>query len=509
MTRRPTSPHRPLWGVLVSVLLIGVSLWVLQAARSGVVVTTTYRGDTPVTTYALPGADGPVVVVAHGFAGSRQMMQGYALPLAQAGYRVHAFDFQGHGRNSVPMSGDVTAVDGTTGLLVAQTRAVIDAVADGDAPVALLGHSMATDVLVRAAQGRDDAGPLVLISAFSGAIDAQFPANLLLISGAWEGPLRRAALDAARLVDPGAAEDETVTAQATTQGAVAPPSTSPDTTAQVIRRAQVAPWTEHVAVLHSRVGRTAALDWLDAAYGRTSDVPIRPTGWALLGVLAGIVGLGVALLHCLPMRDATPRLPLSRARLALVTGVPLLVAPLVAVPLDPSVLPVLVADYLALHLAIFGAVQLALIAWWRWPVGRVDGRALLVLLAVSAVFGAGLDRYGANFWPTPGRGWIIAALALGTLPAMLADAVLTHGASVWRRIVLRGGFLVSLALAVALNPGELFFLIIIAPVILLFYAVFGTLGRAASGAAGPLAPGIALGLVLAWALGVSFPLFQA
>jgi hypothetical protein len=91
---------------------------------------------------------------------------------------------------------------------------------------------------------------------------------------------------------------------------------------------------------------------------------------------------------------------------------------------------------------------------------------------------------------------------------MIADALLTHRATLRRRIALRGGFVVSLGLAVALYPQELFFLIIITPVIILFYAVFGKMGRMAGRRAGPMASGAALGLVLAWALGVSFPLFQ-
>lgn len=33
-----------------------------------------------------------------------------ALALAHAGYRALTFDFEGHGRNPVPMSGDVAAV---------------------------------------------------------------------------------------------------------------------------------------------------------------------------------------------------------------------------------------------------------------------------------------------------------------------------------------------------------------------------------------------------------------
>ncbi|MCF7699718.1 alpha/beta hydrolase [Loktanella sp. M215] len=475
---------------LVALIAIVVSLFVLHDARRGLEMTSLTVGETPVTRYALPGADGPVVVVAHGFAGSRQMMQGYALPLAQAGYRVFAFDFQGHGRNPVPMSGDVTALDGTTQRLVDQTAEVVDAVADGAAPVALLGHSMATDVLVRVAQGRGDVGPVVLLSAFSQAIDAGHPADLLLVTGAGEPGLKEFAVAAAQMVDPAAVDGQTVV------------------DGPVSRRAVIAPWVEHVSILHSRRGRAEAVDWIDRAYVRTSDVPIRHTGWAILGLLGGIVALFGAVARVLPVTPVEA-MPLSRGRLAVVTLVPVVVAPVVSVLVNPQVLPVLVAGYLALHLAVFGGLQLWLIRRWGGRFGAFSPLAFLVLLGWSVVFGAALDRYAANFWPIAQRVWIIAAMALGAVPFMLADAVLTHGASLGRRFVLRGGFIVSLGIAVALDPSGLFFLVMIAPVVLLFYAVFGTMGRMAGRRAGPLAAGLALGLVLAWALGVSFPLFQA
>jgi hypothetical protein len=92
---------------------------------------------------------------------------------------------------------------------------------------------------------------------------------------------------------------------------------------------------------------------------------------------------------------------------------------------------------------------------------------------------------------------------------MVADAVLTAGQSFFKRLCTRVSFLASLGIAVALDFDNLFFLIMIAPVLVLFYLVFGTMGRDASMRAGPLSSGLALGLVLAWALGVSFPLFKA
>ncbi len=89
--------------------LAGVTLAVLrlEQGRGDVVAAPLMVGTTPATVWRLPGdAPAPVVVIAHGFAGSRQLMESFALTLAQAGYIAVSFDFLGHGRNPVPMSGD-------------------------------------------------------------------------------------------------------------------------------------------------------------------------------------------------------------------------------------------------------------------------------------------------------------------------------------------------------------------------------------------------------------------
>ena len=94
---------------------------------------------------------------------------------------------------------------------------------------------------------------------------------------------------------------------------------------------------------------------------------------------------------------------------------------------------------------------------------------------------------------------------------MLADALITDGgrASLAYRVLARVGFLASLGFAVALDFDGLFFLIMIAPVIVMFYALFGLAGRWVAQRQGALAAGLGLGLCLAWALGVSFPMFAA
>ncbi|WP_254703864.1 alpha/beta fold hydrolase [Roseovarius sp. THAF9] len=469
--------HR--WLAVAALLLGCWALWTLERARSGVTFEEMNVGPTPVTVWA-GSEEGPAVVMAHGFAGSRQMMQGYGLLLAQAGYRVYAYDFEGHGRHPTPMSGDVTAVDGTTRLLVNQTLEVIAAARADAEDVALVGHSMATDVLVRAALESDGIGPLVLLATFSGAVTPQAPDDMLMITGAWEPRLQGFAADAVAEASDG-----------------------------VRREAIVAPAVEHVAILHSRAGRAAALDWLNAYYGWDGQARVRQTGWALIGLLAAITILFAPVARLFPSVAGVPD-ELSWRRFAAIVGVPMLAAPMLSAPVDTQVLPVLVADYLALHLLIYGVVQLgALSATGARPGSISILGAVLVLVWTVGVLGFALDRYGANFWPVPERYGVIAALALGAVPFMLADAWAVQGAGLGRRVLARLGFLVSLAIAVALDFKGLFFLLLIAPVIVLFFLSFGWTGRMAALRFGAVGPGVGLGLALAWALGVSFPLFSA
>lgn len=484
------------WGGLVlSILAIVMAVIRLEGARSGLEIRHDHVGTTPVTTYRTPGTDpAPAVVIAHGFAGSRQLMEAFALTLARAGYVAVSFDFEGHGRNPVPMSGDVTRIDGTTLLLMRETGRVTDyalELPEVDGRVALLGHSMASDVIVRQTLADPRVSATVAISMFSAAVTAEAPARLIAISGAWEAMLRAEALRVLQLVDPDAAEGQTAQA------------------GEVLRRAVAAPNVEHVGVLYSGTSLQEARDWLDLTYGRTSGSALATTGGWIALLLAGLVGLAWPLSALAPA--GAPPAVLPRRDFAIALGTASFATPLILWPVEVQILPVLVADYLAMHLFVFGAIACGYLALrghrpggWRIAVG------LALAVYGIAVFGGALDRYVASFMPHSGRVAIIAAIAVGAVAFMLADTWLSGAgtAPLWRRAAAKLGFFVSLAIAVALDFEGLFFLLIILPVIVLYFGVFGTMGGwlgRRSGAVGSI--GVALGLILAWSLGVSFPMF--
>jgi hypothetical protein len=114
-----------------------------------------------------------------------------------------------------------------------------------------------------------------------------------------------------------------------------------------------------------------------------------------------------------------------------------------------------------------------------------------------------------SFLPTPERLSLIAAVACGTLPYFVADEWLTRGSNSrpGAYALTKFCFLLSLAIAVALNPEKLFFLVIIVPAILLLFLAFGLVSRWTYAATHhPLPGALANAVIFAWAIAVTFPM---
>lgn len=206
---------RARWAVLAVALTLAFwSIWRLQSVRSDLEITSLTIGTTPATVTRLPGiTSAPVVIVAHGFAGSRQLMEGFALTLARAGYIAVSYDLAGPGRNPVAMSGDVSVISGTPQVLMDELGRVSGAalaLPGADGRLALLGHSMASDIVVREATRDSRVGAVVAVSMFSLAVTKDQPHNLLIVAGAWETMLAAEAERALRLADPNAGLGKTV-----------------------------------------------------------------------------------------------------------------------------------------------------------------------------------------------------------------------------------------------------------------------------------------------------------
>jgi dienelactone hydrolase len=490
--------------------LIGIMVALLQLQRgtAGLVVTVTAVDGIPVTVFR-PAQEGkaPLIVIAHGFAGSQQLMQPFAETLARNGYVALTFDFPGHGRNPAPLAGGLTNADARNGSLMQALDAVVAygrTLPRTGGRLALLGHSMAGEVIVRYAQEHSDVAAVVAVSPYAPGITATTPHNLEIIVGGLEPTmLRDEALRAVAAATDGAAEPRV------TYGRFA------DGTA---RRMSVSGGVEHIGVLYSQQSLTEALTWLDQTFRRRGEAAVDARGdWVGL-LFVALVALAWPLAQLLPrVVEVKAGAGLRWRRLLLVAVIPAVLTPLILWKLPTDFLPILLGDYLAVHFALYGLLTGALL----WLIGRQEtplrGTTSLsaLVLAVGAVaaysigaLGWPIDSYLTSFLPIPGRLPLVLAVLAGTLPYFMADEWATRGAGAapGGYAVTKLCFLGSLILAVTLNLPHLFFLIVIVPMILLFLIVYGLFSTWAYRRTWhPFVGALANAIAFAWAIAVTFP----
>ena len=148
------------------------------------------------------------------------------------------------------------------------------------------------------------------------------------------------------------------------------------------------------------------------------------------------------------------------------------------------------------------------------PRGRGSASRILLSAAILAalyliLFGLPLDLFVTSFRPT-GLRWAIVPVEIAAVAlAFTAEERLARGIGAPRfaYTLIKLAFVVSLLGAVALNLSKLFFLLIVAPVVVVLFVFFGFLNRAAfartrAGAVGALGAAVALG----YAIAVTFPM---
>lgn len=488
---------------LPAIVMIAIALLSLVRPYAPLRIERYWIGTTPATIY-YGGGRAPAIVIAHGFAGSQQLMEPFALTLARAGYTALTFDFPGHGRNAPP-NGMAMSTDRRSDQLERTIDAMVAAARErGDGRVGLLGHSMGAGAVTRYAMTHDDVEATVALSSFVNDIGAHRPRNLLLIAGAFEGrlvALAQAAIDRAA----GGAG-----ARGVTYGSFA------DGTA---RRLVVAPYVEHIGVLYSATSLRESLAWFDQAFGtRREAPPLLDRRMIPLGSLFAGATLLFWTLTRLPVQTAMGgRHVRSSWSWWGVVIAPALLTP-VAIRAIPThdLLPILVGGPLAVFFAVYGgctALGVALLRpdadpaarsqrWWTAMVV-----ALVTLGYIVALFGLPAHRFMINLALPSARVPVFAVVLLALLPYLLADEYLT------RRMGPRGAYaitkaalLLALALAIALDA-QLFFLTLILPLFVIYFALFGLFSGWLYRLTGTPLPGALINaIIFAWSIAAVFPL---
>ena len=269
--------------LLFSLLLLFTAFAGLISAQSGLHIVSWQVDGLPLTAFYPEQGDPaarPLVLVAHGFAGSERLMRAFSLGLAHAGYTVIAWDFAGHGANTEP-DGDLVA-DAEKALAQAGQRGLGD-----PGRVAILGHSMGSGVALRFGQQRPETAAVIAISPVAQAVTPDLPHNLLLMAGALEPAFLANAQ--ARLAEAGGDP----------AGLVGDPALG------TARKLRIISNVEHLSILFAPAAHQAARDWLDAAFDPQADAQ-RYTDLRLMWYLLGIGGallMGAALARYIVEED--------------------------------------------------------------------------------------------------------------------------------------------------------------------------------------------------------------
>ena len=534
---------------LAALLLAGQSLRTLESASRGLEVTRGHADALPVTVFR-PAASAdanvgdsarPVVVIAHGFAGSQQLMQAFATTAARNGMIAVTFDFPGHGRHPQPLPGSLQEHEALLAALlgaVDRTVAFARALPGADGRVALLGHSMASDLVVRQAQADPSIVATVGVSLVYGGARMIAPRNLLSIYGSIEPAMVQSF--GRRLVAGPEATNEAA-------AGVLPGQTYGRFDDGSARRFVLAGGAEHISVLYHATSQRESLAWLREAFASAgaavpriadTDPFIDARGPAIAGLLAGVVLLAWPLSLLLGRRVAGsargspalfapsggaapgfPRRTLARRDWLWLALGPAIAAPLLLRLVPSHFLPILLGDYLLLHFGLYGLLTAAGCAWLarsgrleplaiRMPSAATVAIALAMIGWATLAIGIPVDRYVFNLWPADGRGPLILAMLAGTLVWAIADERLARHPQAPRFAYLytKALFLGSLVLAVALDLSRLFFLVIIIPAILVMFIAYGLLSRWCFRATGSPWPGaLASAIAFAWGIAVTFP----
>jgi len=479
----------------VGLVLTVLSVWQIGATARGLEVNTVRDADPRLVVLAPEehaSGSRPVVLIAHGLAGSTPIMRGFALTLAHAGYTAVLWDFQGHGTNPEPMIGSMGE---RSSLQATAEAALTEALARGYGDperVAILGHSMGSGVALNFGIDHGEVAATIAVSPADADVTPELPRNLLLIAGALEGRFVQNA--------------EELLADAGGKGG--------DPDAGTARDLLIAPGVEHISILFSPAVHAAARDWLDATFGAQpgarnyTDRRILWYGLGVMGVL--LLGAGLAPLTAEQSVEA-PRRSLWRRMGALVggaLGATLILWLLGWAGLDLSqALGVLVGGYLLLWYGVAGVLNLLLL--WERP--RLPSlRAVLGGPMAFAALWLGVGLLAEWVWLP----WLLIPRRLVLWPlgaALMLPWFVAAGQSV-RSIGLGGriGWILAhslvlvstLVLAILLSPdmGFLFLILPVFPIVITLHAL------AAAPYRGSWAFAISGALFVSWLLLAVFPL---
>jgi pimeloyl-ACP methyl ester carboxylesterase len=475
--------------------MILISIWLLSGAQRGLKVINLPTSNPPVTIItpadAVP-ASRPTILIAHGFAGSSELMRGFALTLAHAGYTTVSWDFEGHGANPNPLSasnesGDLLK-DAESALSYAASTGLVDT-----QHIAILGHSMGSGVALSFGSVHPDTYATIAISPVKQTVTPELPHNLLLMAGSLEPQF---VTNAQQLFDMAEGPNG-------------------DFSSGAARELVIVPNVEHISILFSPAAHATARAWLDSTFGTqagATNYSDHRIIWFGIGIL-GFAFVSLAAVNSLPntSSDKKDTAPLWLRLVALIVGclaatIILWLVSLNGVALS-QILGILVGGYLLIWFGIAGVISLLILRPHLYTPGWVEISKGIIAFAALWL---GVGLLGNFVWLPwlliPSRLWLWIPGAVLLLPWFYAVGEAAKQSSIWGQI---GWWLyeifavmAGLFLAIRFTP-EIGFIFILLPLIPVIFGLHILTIRSRHGS---WAFAISGAMFLSWLLLAVFPL---
>lgn len=474
-------------GIALSLILIAISWFGLANLRTGLVVRSVSQQGVPMLFMAPEGVkERPGILVAHGFAGSKQLMFGYGYTLAHNGYGVLLLDFDGHGENSASLARNQLQQNFSTALTALKAQPEID-----PNKIGLLGHSMGSQVVMLAGIEQKKAiSAVVAVSPTGAPVTPSEPRNLQLQAGEWEGQFVQRSAEL--LQKAGGANPNTENGKGRSRVIIAQ--------------------AEHILILFKDRSHQAALEWFNAVFDQTSTVEFRDRRmvWYGLHLLSWLFLLGTispTFTESISQQSLKPRslrnwLGLGIAPLAAI-GVVSIVSQWVSLE---SLGGLLMGGALGFWLFIAGLTWSGVISRFPRLTMKSMGYGLLLFALLWIGFGAMAEESWLHWWLIPARLKLWPILAIACFPWFLASGIVQEQANLRQRIL--WWFAQSIALTLGLSitlilVPKLGFLALIIPIVPIVFAILSYAGSQVREA---WRYAIASALFFGWTIASVFPL---
>jgi pimeloyl-ACP methyl ester carboxylesterase len=478
---------RTIWLLIGASVLILLSWWALLKANDGLITRAFEKDGIPMQFIVSRQATRvPGILIAHGFAGSKQLMLGYAYTLAHNGYGLLLWDQLGHGANTQRFDRNSLQDGLEVALSALKQQPEIN-----PQQLAIIGHSMGSGVAMTAGIERpSDFDAVVAISPTDAAVSPEVPKNLSLQAGAWEPEVVE---NATRLLKQAGGSNSNVAAG---KG----------------RSLSIIAGVEHITILFNDSSHQSVLQWLNQTFGlhENNSYRDRRMGWYGLQLLGWLILIGTVLPH-LPGKVSPPSQHTQRSLRAWVGLVfsPIAAASvikLMSLSSDVGNLGgVLVGGAVGFWFFIAGLFWLAVVA--KLPRPRISDLGLG--LASFALMWVGLGMAAQLVWLpwflTFQRLALWLPIAIACLPWFLANGMVQQSVKPITRFGWWVGqsvtIVLGLILTIMLVP-SLGFMAILLPI---FPILFGLFGFLCAKLESPWAFALGSAPILSWLIVTPFP----